>query len=177
MIAERGIDATGMRDLARECGFANGALSHYFPSKNEILRAAWEYVFERTNERIAEAVAGRRGLDALVRFCEQVMPITPGAEAEARVVLNFWQRALVHPDLARINDDAMISWRSFIRRCITEAREDGAVRPGLDVEVAAEELLAALMGAQMLAALTPSAHTPDVQRQIVSYAVRRLAPA
>ena len=47
LIAARGIDSTNMRDLAREAGYTNGALSHYFSGKNEILRAAFEHVFER----------------------------------------------------------------------------------------------------------------------------------
>ncbi|MGW3481769.1 TetR/AcrR family transcriptional regulator [Rhodococcus indonesiensis] len=175
VIAERGLEATGMRDLARECGFANGALSHYFPSKGDLLRAAWEHVFERTNDRVATSTAGLRGLDALEQFCKQVLPMTPSAQAEAKVVLNFWQRALSHPDLAEINDTAMATWRAFIRRCLHEAQTDGAVTTSadFDIEVAIEELLAMLMGAQMLAILTPDAHTPLLQERMIAAALQR----
>jgi AcrR family transcriptional regulator len=175
VIAERGLEAAVMRDLARECGFANGALSHYFPTKGDLLRAAWEHVFERTNERIANSTVGLRGVDALVQFCKQVFPMTLTAQAEAKVVLNFWQRALSHPDLAEVNDKAMTTWRAFIRQCLEEAQTDGVVTTSaeFDIEVAVEELLAMLMGAQMLAVLTPDAHPPQLQERMITTALQR----
>ncbi|MBC7593593.1 MAG: TetR/AcrR family transcriptional regulator [Kineosporiaceae bacterium] len=52
-IAEKGIDETSMRNIARSAGYANaGTLSHFFNNKNDLMQRAYEYVYEATNRCI-----------------------------------------------------------------------------------------------------------------------------
>ena len=109
VIATRGIDGTNMRDLAREAGYANGALSHYFSGKDEILRAAYDHVFTATNDRVARVVGDDTGLVALRRFCHEVMPLTAETLLEARIAVSLWQRGL--------NDEHMAqTWQAIRHR-------------------------------------------------------------
>src|SRR4051794_7198078 len=65
LIAREGLRAASMRNIASAAGYANGALAYYFSGKEDLLRAAFSHVFERTERRIAEATQDLRGLAAI----------------------------------------------------------------------------------------------------------------
>ena len=167
LIAHRGIDATTMREIAREMGMANGALTHYFPDKNAIIQAAFEYVFQATNDRIAARLGDAVGLDALRVFCREVMPVDEVTLTEARVVIPFWQRALTDARMDAVFVDAMAQWRRSVEGFLARARSDGDVRTSVPDHVLAEQLLAMLTGLQILATLTPDTTTAALQTRLL----------
>ena len=151
LIATRGADAATMREIAREAGYANGALAHYFANKDALIEAAFGYVFDRTNDRIREATVGLRGLAALRAFLVEVLPITEVTRLEARIVLPFWSRTVADERVAELNDAAMQRWRRELAELLEQAREDGDVTVDTPDDVLAEQLLAMAMGLQVLA--------------------------
>ena len=74
IMASRGADAATMREIAREAGYANGALAPVLHQQGRTVEAAYVYVFDRTNDRIRTAVAGKRGVAALRAFLVEVLP-------------------------------------------------------------------------------------------------------
>ncbi|MFC7344380.1 TetR/AcrR family transcriptional regulator [Saccharopolyspora griseoalba] len=166
LIAERGIDGTTMRAIATTLGMANGALKHYFPDKNAILRAAFTHVFDNTNARIAERLGEATGLAALRAFCREAVPAEDLTRLEARVVIPFWQHALTDPELESVFAEAMSVWREQIRHLLAQARADGSVRTGEPDELITEQLLAMLNGVQALGTLT-SATTPEMLHRMI----------
>jgi AcrR family transcriptional regulator len=159
LMATRGADAATMREIAREAGYANGALAPYFANKDELVEAAYVHVFEQTNDRIRTAVAGRRGVAALRAFLVEVVPTTEVTRLEARIVLPFWNRTVADERLARLNDAAMQRWRRDIRELLRQGREDGDVTVATADDVLADQLLALALGLQVLA-LLPESPTP-----------------
>ena len=151
LMATRGADAATMREIAREAGYANGALAHYFANKDALIEAAFGYVFDRTNDRIREATVGLRGLAALRAFLVEVLPITEVTRLEARIVLPFWSRTVADEHVAELNDAAMQRWRRELAELLEQAREDGDVTVDTPDDVLAEQLLAMAMGLQVLA--------------------------
>jgi AcrR family transcriptional regulator len=167
LIARRGIDATTMREIAREMGMANGALTHYFPDKNAIIQAAFEYVFQATNDRIAARLGNAAGLEALRVFCREVMPVDDVTLLEARVVIPFWQRALTDARMEAVFVDSMAHWRRDVEGYLARARTDGDVRTPMPDHVLAEQLLAMITGLQILATLTPGTTTAALQTTLL----------
>lgn len=53
-IAKRGYANTSVRDIARESGVALGLITHYFESKDEILYALADHVFEQYQESFVQ---------------------------------------------------------------------------------------------------------------------------
>ncbi len=159
LMATRGADAATMREIAREAGYANGALAPYFANKDELVEAAYVHVFEQTNDRIRAAVAGSRGVAALRAFLVEVVPTTEVTRLEARIVLPFWNRTVTDERLARLNDAAMQRWRRDIRELLRQGREDGDVTVATADDVLADQLLALALGLQVLA-LLPDSPTP-----------------
>jgi len=152
LIAARGIDGITMRDLAAEAGYCNGALSHYFSGKDEILRTAFELVLEATNQRIDQAVRGKRGLGALRKMCYEIMPLTEETRLEARIAISLWQRALTDRNLEQINNRAVGEWRRQVATHLQYAIDDGDMDP-LDVDTHADLIMTTMMGLQITAVL------------------------
>lgn len=161
IIARHGIDGATMREIATEAGFANGALKPYFPTKDHLLAFAFGYVFDQTNKRVAASIQGRHGLDALRRYCLEVLPVTDVTISEARLVIPFWQKALNDPDKAGLHSESMERWRSDFMRFLAEARQAGEIRPAASDDILAGQLMSFLLGAQITASLTPEHHSPE----------------
>jgi AcrR family transcriptional regulator len=161
IIARYGIDGATMREIAAEAGFANGALKPYFPTKDDLLAFAFGYVFDQTNRRVADSIRGHNGLDALRRYCMEVLPVTDVTISEARLVIPFWQKALNDPDKASLHADSMERWRVDFMRFLAEAREAGEVHSQASDDVLAGQLMSFLLGAQITASLTPAHHSPE----------------
>lgn len=167
LIAERGIDATTMRAITDSLGMANGALKHYFPDKNALVKTAFVRVFDNTNARIQQRLSGLSGLAALRVFCQEVIPAEDVTELEARVVLPFWQRALADAQLEDVWVESMAQWRQQLRQLLAEGRAEGAVRTPTPDDVVVEQLLAVLNGAQVLAVLGPTDTTRETQQRMI----------
>lgn len=170
IIARLGLGRATMREVAEEAGFANGALKPYFPTKDALLLATFEHVFNRTSERVAEAAASLEGLEALRAFGREVLPLDATRLDEARTVVPFWHVAIHDRAKAALNDDSMVIWRGWILRWMDQAREAGELRRGVDIGPAAEGLLTFLLGAQVTATLDPGHADPaQLTRQLDVY--------
>lgn len=176
LMATRGADAATMREIAREAGYANGALAYYFANKDELVEAAYVHVFEQTNDRIRAAVAGKRGVAALRAFLVEVVPTTEVTRLEARIVLPFWNRTVTDERLARLNDAAMQRWRRDIRELLRQGREDGDVTVATADDVLADQLLALALGLQVLALLPDSPTPAATQLAMLDAALAGLSP-
>lgn len=177
LIARDGLGATSMRALAKEAGYANGALAYYFEGKDELLRAAYEYVLQQTLDRITAATHGLHGLGALRAFSIEIMPDDPLKLLEARVVLPFWSTAITDAGFAELFERDMRSWRKQLRRYLSEAvalQEIPAPRRATEHAEAAEELLSMLTGMQVLAVLTPKQYSPRTMRGLLEAHLLRL---
>ncbi|MER6969729.1 TetR/AcrR family transcriptional regulator [Nocardioides sp. NPDC000445] len=155
LLAARGVDGVNMRDLAAEAGYTNGALSHYFAGKDEILRAAYEHVLDATNERIEASVGRSAGLIALRRMCHEIMPLAQDTTLEARIAMSLWQRAMNDAALATVNNTAVAAWKRRMTRHWQEAI-DAEELPATDVARSVDLLMTVLIGAQVVAVLDPA---------------------
>nr|WP_042188811.1 TetR/AcrR family transcriptional regulator [Kibdelosporangium sp. MJ126-NF4]CEL18475.1 transcriptional regulator, TetR family [Kibdelosporangium sp. MJ126-NF4]CTQ97959.1 transcriptional regulator, TetR family [Kibdelosporangium sp. MJ126-NF4] len=167
LIATHGVEAATMREIARQAGYANGALARYFPNKEALIEAAYVYVSEQTDERTRTATVGKRGVAALRAFLVELMPTEEVTRLEARIVLPFWSRTVTDGQLARTNDAQLHRWRAKMVALIRQARADGDIRADLADEVIAEQLLAMAMGLQILGLLPDHPSSPELQLRLI----------
>ncbi|GGF11536.1 TetR/AcrR family transcriptional regulator [Williamsia phyllosphaerae] len=172
IIADRGIDGINMRDLAAEAGYTNGALTHYFSGKDEILQTAFEHVIYSTNLRIAAGVGRRRGHAALRKLCFELMPLTEESTLEARIAVSLWQRAMTDPVMVRVNNLAVADWRTRIAGYWQEAVDVGEL-PAVNVERGVDLLMTAVIGLQVTAALDPGSLSRKSQLAMLDAALSR----
>ncbi|MGV9541471.1 TetR/AcrR family transcriptional regulator [Nocardia beijingensis] len=173
LIARRGLDAVNMRDIANEAGYANGSLSHYFKGKDDILRFAYEHVYDATERRIAAALGEATGLDALRVFCHEVMPTTQETLLEARIAISLWQRAIYDEHLGSVNERALADWRDRVVGFLDQALEAGDIAP-VDTQVVADQILTILAGTQIVGVLLPGLATGDRQVEMLEALLDRI---
>jgi AcrR family transcriptional regulator len=136
-IAERGIDALNLRQLAARAGVSAGAPYHHFASREELLTAIAAEGFERLAADLAAAQPPSPGSDpGMIRGAA---PSDPGARLEAlgQAYIRF---AIADPGSFRVmfHGDAAASGptapglRAFrlLRDCVVACQEAGLAPPG-----------------------------------------------
>ena len=177
LIIREGFDAVTMRAVAKEAGYAHGAISRYFPDKQHLLTAAFLHVFETSHEGSLEATNHLRGLNALHHLIEGLLPY-PGASARAtRVVLTFWERASQDPSLYAIHATNIARRRALIRELLEQARDDDELFHHIDLDEAVNRVNAHTAGWQMLGLLVPESTTRASLDASVDAIIRSLGEA
>jgi AcrR family transcriptional regulator len=101
LIADAGLDAAGLRQVARAGAVTTGAVTHYFDSKEALLDAAYTAVMERL---AAQQQAGPpievQDAGVLAGYLSCFLPNDADSRRDWRVWLAFSARALVDPHLA-----------------------------------------------------------------------------
>src|SRR5688500_17625286 len=85
VIVRDGIDAATSRAIAKEAGYSNGVLAHYFADKDEILLSALRDSHRRIRARITERVGDARGLAALREVLMDNLPLDEERAQETRL--------------------------------------------------------------------------------------------
>lgn len=162
IIIRDGFDRVTMREIATEAGYAHGAIQRYFPNKQSLLTAAFLKVFNDSHEQIERACDGVRGLDALSKMSELLLPFSTGEAERSKLVLTFWDRAAQDPEMFDIHHDNIVRRRQMIRTYLEQAREDGELRADADIENEVNRISTFNAGWQMLSVLVPEASGDDM---------------
>lgn len=126
--ARDGHDSVSSRAVAKELGIATGSLWHYFDGFDDVVRAAAAEVTRRTDERIAVATDGLRGLRRLDALMREVLPVDDRTRTEAHVVVGFWGRLAALASTPDAATPTLATWQDSIRTALGEAVDDGELR-------------------------------------------------
>jgi len=115
--AERGLDQVSVREVASAAGVSIGTVQHYFPTKDDMLAAAFNEVVRRIRTRMTSVRLGpdlRRNLSAVLH---ELLPLDGRRAEEARIQIAFAARAATSPALADIQRTVLTE----ITEALTEA--------------------------------------------------------
>ena len=87
-VADRGLDAVKLMDVARAAGVTTGAIAHYFPDKDAVLAAALDEVCRRLFAEMEPT-----GTTVTIASLAEVLPTTPEKQRDWRVWLAYWGQA------------------------------------------------------------------------------------
>ncbi|MEU5153577.1 TetR/AcrR family transcriptional regulator [Glycomyces sp. NPDC021274] len=151
IIAHAGFDAATMAAVAREAGISVGLVQHYFTSKDELLRYAYERMtadqLARVGRLIAAGEADRQPIRAILLRCmPELWPLDDARRGEYRVGRVFLARSLDNPTIADLARRTAAVVRAQIARAVENGKECGEVEPDTDAELAATELAALTEG-------------------------------
>jgi AcrR family transcriptional regulator len=166
-ITQNGLEATTLRDIAREGGFTTGVVTHYFPDKQSVIVGAF---LAASNDWLTEAQAAikaagspERQLEALVGVA---LPDDATRRGEWRLWSEMWTYAGRDPEFAAqlIETDAL--WEQEIRDVLERTRKAGAIR---DINVIVEaRLLARLIDGLGLRAWL-SGRWPEARGELLAH--------
>ncbi|KAA9377549.1 TetR family transcriptional regulator [Microbispora cellulosiformans] len=161
IILRNGIEAATTRAIAKEAGYSNGVLTHYFADKDEILLSALEASHRRIADRLREKLSGRTGLAALRELLLDNVPLDAERAGETGLEVGFWGRSLTSPALLEVQRREAAELRYVVTSLLRSAAEAGEIRTDEDPEDVAERLLALVDGLSVHRLLYPANVTAD----------------
>ena len=165
VIVRDGIDAATTRAIAKEAGYSNGVLAHYFADKDEILLSALRQSHQRIRDRLTRKVEGATGLAALRELLLDNLPLDAERTQESRLEVSFWSRSLASERLAEVQRTEADELRAAVRDLLAQARAAGELRTDDNLDDLAEHLLALVDGLSLHLLLYPGRLTRvDVER-------------
>lgn len=138
--AEVGYDATTLRDIAKEARVALGTLNFYAESKSELVLLVFNTAMPKVLDKCREAGVYNGSLsDALIAFFRPAYTAYAEEPGLFRVLLreNVFH---THSPHAREFHRIRVETINDLRKLIDEARDNGEIRPYIDVELTARTI-------------------------------------
>lgn len=147
VFSELGYDAATFQAIAIRADLTRPAINHYFASK----RLLYQEVVEQTNGVLVEsAVEHSQQENTLVGRMRAFMRAAVEAQGDDRSMAAFLVTSVLesqrHPDLNSDDNESLNFTRGFVTSAIKDAVESGEIRPDVDVDAAAEMLMAMMWG-------------------------------
>lgn len=151
VLAAEGFEAATVARVAREAGVSVGLVQHYFASKDALLVHTHADALARLEHRADEIVtAGERAGDpirVMATACLQlVLPLDRERRADHAVGVVMLARAGVGPEVRRAAAAHHDRLRARLALAVANGTRCGEVDPGTDVDAAAHELWALVLG-------------------------------
>ncbi|MGH9230615.1 MAG: TetR/AcrR family transcriptional regulator [Acidimicrobiales bacterium] len=160
IVAERGLDAVSVREVAAGLGVSIGAVQHYFSTKAEMLTFAFTHSVERTRHRVATLeLAGDPATDTAT-VLRQLLPLDDTRRTDCTVNLAFAALAATTPALQAIQADLLRDMRDELA---------AVLGPGLEVHAAM--LLATVDGLALHEVSAPGTLDPEAMNAALDAAI------
>lgn len=165
VIARDGLEKTTIRAIANEAGCSAGSLAHYFSDKEDILRQALELADEQISKRISDIISKTEPNLALREVLAQVLPIDNDRTVELALDVNFWGRALIHPELRGLEHEDHDRWRNIVLELISSIASSR--KSEISAKNLTDVLIAFLDGLGLQALIYPELFPPDRQLELL----------
>lgn len=145
-----GLDAVSVRTVAAEAGTSMGFVQRQFPTKDDMLLAAWEHALSRLSTRIARHAAevepGTSAPEFLHRIAAELLVTSPEYVDEGKVWIAFLARAVVSEQLAKTLHGHYDGGHQLIADVLRMSQTSGETAADVDPELEATALLALVDG-------------------------------
>lgn len=165
VIARDGLEKTTIRAIAKEAGCSAGSLAHYFSDKEDILRQTLELADARIGKRIGDIISETEPNLALREVLAQVLPIDNDRTVELTLDVNFWGKALIHPELRGLEHEDHDRWRNIVLGLVS--RIDLSHKSSLSAQDLTDLLIAFLDGLGLQALIYPELFPADRQLELL----------
>jgi AcrR family transcriptional regulator len=171
VIAELGLTAATVREIADAADVRPGTITHHFTSTEALLSEVLRSESDRFAGAVEAAIAGRASAMAGLRAIGDVMlDDRPEVREHWRIWLHFWCRASNDGPLAEAQARRYERSRDLVRRLISEGVERGELAAA-DPDSAATAIVALVDGLAIQAFLEPGPVTPGDARQLLADAL------
>jgi len=174
LIATRGLDHVTLRSVAAELGVTTGVVTHYFPSKDALLRHTKDLAFDRTHARARAAAEGPPGLERVQAVVAAVLPLDRERRTLWRLLVAFFGSAVGSPALQRVQHRRMQRWFSLYRDVVAPLRDTGEIPPDADVDRIGKALALFTEGLSIHVVMTSPVASAAWQREFAREQVRRI---
>ena len=160
VIAERGLHATTIRDVASAGGVAVGTVTYHFSGIEEVLAGVLESEMESYSAPIwARAAMARTGLEGLTQLINGLIASSTRTHEHWKLWLDFWALAAHYPQYADWQSRVYRDLHALTAQLLGRGGSDGSLSV-VDPVGEALELIALLDGLVVQAYLPGSRLTP-----------------
>ncbi|HWR45096.1 TetR/AcrR family transcriptional regulator [Sporomusa sp.] len=158
LFLRRGYKSVSLIDVANELGITKGGIYHYFSSKDELLRTALNFFFQRFEAKYTDLLSDKYSIqevlhslmvdDAFERYSKELF----GLERECSVDhMHFMiEMMLLFPDIQeKVQQSQVLICEAFAKR-IQAAVEKGELKSNLDSYALAANIMAMVNGQKSL---------------------------
>ena len=171
VIAREGIANATTRGIAREAGCSSGVLAHYFADKAELMASAMLAAHAEVHARLEPELTG---LASVRQYMLECLPLDERRRFLAVVEVSFWGQAVGNSRLVELYADEVEGLRRTLRVRLAQAREEGELRPEVDVDAVVRELHVLNDGLSLQAALSPDGASAEQQTAMVDAILDRI---
>lgn len=165
MVAQSGMDAVTVRNVAREAGFSSTILAHYFRDKRDLLTFTYSTIRTRAIEMIEEAF--RANADLLTCF-EKLLPVNEDNLADWQAWFGFWGQATSDAALAAERSDGVEGTQNLFLMILERAQARGELPAHLDLPTHAYRLQMFINGLASFVVMQPGTWPPARQRALLA---------
>lgn len=176
IVAERGVDAVSVREVAARAGVSIGTVQHYFPTKDQMLAFAVDRVGEHVVARMQKITAGRSIGEGMRKVLLELLPLDTRRTDEAKVWLSFLTRAIFTPDLLRRAQQTGRAIEEQVADTIRRAQELDDATPDIDADRAAKVLYTLIDGLTTRALTDPERIDPAETTAILDSYLHQVFP-
>ena len=144
LIADSGLEAVTIRDVAQAAGCSTAIVSHYFHNKRELLLFTYRYSIE-VSRALTDASFGPGG-DSLKTYISALMPFDELRRTHWKVWFAFWAKAVADAEFAEIQKECVRRTRGEIERILDRLHANLEIVAGTDRAFEARRLLVLIMG-------------------------------
>ncbi|HVN72594.1 MAG TPA: TetR/AcrR family transcriptional regulator [Desulfomonilia bacterium] len=160
-IAERGCADVTMDDICKAAGLSKGGLAHYYKSKNDLFKAAFQEFFQRI------FVRGDETMSTFSDPLEQVLSFEwlyniddPDVDTGYPILYDFMSIAVHDQEYREIFSDWINNWVKLLSKAIRLGQSRGSFE-NVDAESAARTISAIYQGIATRWYLAPEKHSSE----------------
>lgn len=179
LITAQGLGRTTFVRVAAEAGTSVGLIQHYFASKEELLRFAYEDCLQRIDERIGthirEGEAAGEPISVMMRAAlSELLPVDDERQVEFRVRQSLLTQSLNDANLADVARREAAAVHSRVSTAVANGKKCGEVRLDVNGDAAASMIVATALGLAGLVAIErpgaapPAALADEVLQPVIS---------
>ena len=172
LIAEAGLDAVTVRDVAEAAECSTAIVSHYFHNKKELLFLTYQASIDRATVRCDSAL-GPEG-DDLKGFLSEIMPLDEERLIEWKIWLAFWAKAVADPEIAEAQKTCVRRTRHNITKVLNTLQSRGALASDLDPAQEVRRILTLIMGMAVQVMFDPEDWPIARRHALIDFELRRL---
>ena len=151
-----GPERIGVAAVMAEAGLTHGGFYAHFASKDELVSAAIEHMFEQSRARMLHETEGRGPVEGLVAYIDFYLSKKHRDARGAGCPM-----AALSSDLPRLSESSREQFAAGARRLAVALGEKLAALNHADAEAAARSMVSELVGALSLSRVEPDAKRSD----------------
>jgi AcrR family transcriptional regulator len=128
IVAARGLDQVSVREVATAAGVSIGTVQHYYPTKQQMLAAAYTETVRRIRARLEALPLGADGRRNMTLVLRELLPLDEQRRTETRVYVAFAAAAATAPSLAEIQQSVLTELHTALTDAFAAAWGNTATR-------------------------------------------------